>query len=200
LGPLNVVHVAQLTRSTAGESSLELGLLVGLPKGERWEWIIQKCTELGAHWIQPLYTERGDVTIPDTRLDRRLERWRRIAAEATRQCRRSQACHIVPPQSLSEALQALQEPSSLELRVVAAVSSPGGAADSLMGYMTTCAGASIRRATVLVGPEGGLTDAEVKAAMAATFTPVKLGPRVLRTETAAVAACTLLQAVWGDMR
>ncbi|MBH23688.1 MAG: 16S rRNA (uracil(1498)-N(3))-methyltransferase [Myxococcales bacterium] len=197
LGPDLVVRVTGLSRSEAGESPLEIGILVGLPKGERWEWIVQKCTELGASWVQPVYTARGDVVIPDKRLERRLERWRRIAAEATRQCRRSLACDVVPPEPLAEALQGLQSCAEGELRVVAALSDDEGSC----GLLGAPGGQGrVSRALALIGPEGGLTDAEVRLAREAGFAPIGLGPRVLRTETAAVAVCALLQARWGDMR
>jgi 16S rRNA (uracil1498-N3)-methyltransferase len=166
--------------------ALPLWLLVALAKGEKMDLVVQKATELGATRIVPFEGERSVVRLAAEKGRDRAERWRRIAAEAARQCGRADAPELDAPCALAAALEAVPAPF---LRVVF---HPGG--DRLP------AEASPAGAAAVVGPEGGLTDDEVAACEAAGALRVGLGPRVLRAETAAVVAVALLQARYGDLR
>lgn len=180
-----------------GESPLRLGALVGLPKGDRWEWVIQKCTELGVTWLQPVYTARGDVRIPAARLEKRQARWERIAREAARQCRRACAVEVRAPAKLLEVFEGLEPCGGREARLVAAVSA-AGRSSGVLATLSAFEG-ELREVLMLVGPEGGLTEDEVAASRGVGFELVGMGPRVLRTETAAVTLCALVQAGRGDL-
>lgn len=163
------------------ESPLDLWIAVAAPKGEALSWMIQKLTELGANRVTPLLAER---TVSRGTSVKRIERCRRVAAEACKQSGRSHLPAIDPPISLS----ALLETALPATRVLA---SPRG--DSTLP--------AIRPAScvALVGPEGGWTPEEEANALKAGFQPLRMGPRTLRVETAAIAVATLLQWQWGDL-
>lgn len=179
-----VVSVA-LTEQVAGlpDSSLAIHLGQGLSRGERMDWAIQKATELGVTEITPLFTERCEVRLNDERAEKRLAHWRQIAISACEQCGRSTIPVIHPPQAIAEWMQALQADLKLVLHPVAQPLTAHQPPKSL---------------AFLIGPEGGLTEAEVAQAAGAGFLPARLGPRVLRTETAPVVALSVAQQLWGD--
>jgi 16S rRNA (uracil1498-N3)-methyltransferase len=169
------------------ESPLQLLLAQGISRGERMDWVIQKATELGVSRIAPVFTERSVVSLDERQAAKKIQHWRSIAISACEQSGRNRVPEIAAPVGLYDFLQ-------------------GGAFDGtalLLSPRATPRIADIMvadaSATVLIGPEGGLTDIEQEAAATAGFTPVRLGPRVLRTETAAVAALTLLQQKFGDL-
>lgn len=168
------------------ESPLSLTLLQGVSRGERMDWVIQKATELGATRIVPVLTSRSVVRLDETQAQRKLQHWRGIAIAACEQCGRNRIPEVPAPRDFLAAL--APEPAVTRLLL-----SPAGERriEALEGI-----GAGI---SVLIGPEGGLEDAEQEAALAAGFTAVRLGPRVLRTETAAVAALTIIQSHFGDL-
>ena len=168
------------------ESPLSLTLLQGVSRGERMDWVIQKATELGATRIVPVLTSRSVVRLDETQAQRKLQHWRGIAIAACEQCGRNRIPEVPAPRDFLAAL--APEPAVTRLLL-----SPAGERriEALEGI-----GAGI---SVLIGPEGGLEDAEQEAALAAGFTAVRLGPRVLRTETAAVAALTIIQGHFGDL-
>lgn len=177
-------------------------LLQGIARGEKMDWLIQKACELGAARLLPVLTERVIARTAGERADRKTERWRLIAREAARQCGRADELRIEAPMALEAALRA----SSTDEARVRYVAWEGGAhtAPALARVLATGArDAGADRggtaAALLVGPEGGLTEAEVAAAVAAGFQEVSLGPRILRTETAAVVGLTLIQAALGGL-
>jgi len=172
-------------REEAPAASLELALVVALAKGEKMDLVVQKATELGVARVLPFEAERSVVRLDAAKGDERAERWRRIAAEAARQCGRADVPEVRAPSSLDAALAALPPGAR------AVVFHPGG------GALPGPAGAASIAA--VVGPEGGLTDAEVRACEAAGAVRSGLGPRVLRAETAAIVAIALLQARFGDL-
>ncbi|CAM5565518.1 Ribosomal RNA small subunit methyltransferase E OS=Stutzerimonas stutzeri OX=316 GN=CXK95_14540 PE=3 SV=1 [Stutzerimonas stutzeri] len=174
----------ELRQQLAGlpESPLRIHLGQGLSRGERMDWAIQKATELGVAQITPLISERCEVRLNDERADKRLAHWRQIAISACEQCGRSVVPTIHPPQQLGDWL-----PVEAELKLVLhPVAAP------LTSH------AQPRTLAFLIGPEGGLSEHEVEQAQQAGFQAARLGPRVLRTETAPVVALSVAQQLWGD--
>ena len=165
------------------ESSLRIHLGQGLSRGERMDWAIQKATELGVTEITPLFTERCEVRLNDERAQKRLEHWQHIAISACEQCGRSQVPVIHPPQPLKDWQANVQADLKLVLHPVAQPLTKHAAPSTL---------------AFLIGPEGGLTENEVNQAEQHDFQAARLGPRVLRTETAPVVALSVAQQLWGD--
>ncbi len=179
-------------RAIERESPLAITVAQGISRGERMDHVVQKTTELGAAAIVPLLCERGIVRLDDRRAAARLEHWQRVAAGACRQCGRNRLPQIAPINAIEDWLAA--PPAGLRL-----VLTPD-ASDGLTGLARPGSDAmTVTAVTILVGPEGGLSDRETQAVAAAGFRPVRLGPRILRTETAAVAGATALQTLWGDL-
>ncbi|MWV15031.1 16S rRNA (uracil(1498)-N(3))-methyltransferase [Pseudomonas sp. L-22-4S-12] len=165
------------------ESALRVHLGQGLSRGERMDWAIQKATELGASKITPIVSERCEVRLKDERADKRLAHWRQVAISACEQCGRSVLPQINPPVLLADWLQQTEAELKLVLHPVAEPLASHAKPGSL---------------AFLIGPEGGLSDGEVAQAKAAGFHAARLGPRVLRTETAPVVALSVAQQLWGD--
>ncbi|WP_431147217.1 16S rRNA (uracil(1498)-N(3))-methyltransferase [Pseudomonas alvandae] len=175
----------QLDEQFAGqpESPLRIHLGQGLSRGERMDWAIQKATELGVSEITPIFTERCEVRLKDERADKRLLHWRQVAISACEQCGRSTVPVIHPPLLLADWLKQAEAELKLVLHPVA---------DPLVSH------AKPSTLAFLIGPEGGLSDAEVEQAKTAGYHAARLGPRVLRTETAPVVALAVAQQLWGD--
>lgn len=169
--------------SGLAESPLRIHLGQGLSRGERMDWAIQKATELGVAEITPIVSERCEVRLKDERADKRTAHWRQIAISACEQCGRSVLPQINAPIALTEWLQGVEAELKLVLHPVAEPLASHAPPASL---------------AFLIGPEGGLSDAEVEQARAAGFQAARLGPRVLRTETAPVVALSVAQQLWGD--
>lgn len=166
------------------ESPLRTHLGQVMSKGDRMDYAIQKATELGVSAITPLMSERCELRLRgEERADKKLEHWRRVAISACEQCGRNVLPVIHEPMALADWLGAVET----ELKLVLA--------PAVAGQLPATRPAS---AAVLVGPEGGLSEGEIALAQAKGFVPWQLGPRVLRTETAPVAALALLQARFGD--
>lgn len=173
---------------TERESPLPLTLAQGVSRGERMDLVVQKATELGVSHLVPVLTERSVVRLTAQQSDRKVNHWRAIAIAACEQCGRNRLPSVAPPVALKEFLKGGAGAAGTRLLLA-----PEGTAT--FGDVAPPGGA----VTVLIGPEGGLTDEEEQAAVAAGFTALRLGPRVLRTETAAIAALTLLQRQFGDL-
>ena len=171
-------------REAAPAASVEIALVVALAKGEKMDLVVQKATELGVARVLPFEAERSVVRLEPEKGEERAARWGRIAAEAARQCGRADVPEVSPPLPLGRALAAL--PPGTRLLVF----HPGG------GRLEGGGAASM---AAVVGPEGGLTDGEVRACEEAGALRAGLGPRVLRAETAAIVAVALLQARFGDL-
>lgn len=167
------------------ESGLELQLGIALSRGDRMDWVVQKATELGVSSIAPLLSARSEVRLKGDRLEKKLRHWQQIAISACEQCGRNRIPQVLPPQDLESWVKATETDLKLVLHPTADT-----------GDKTTSAPGSI---ALLIGPEGGLANEEVEQATLAGFSPLKLGPRILRTETAPLAAIAILQARWGDM-
>ena len=174
-------------RDEERESPFHLTLAQGISRGERMDWVVQKATELGVSRIAPLFTERSVVHLDEKQAAKKVQHWRAIAIAACEQSGRNQVPEIDAPISLYDLLE------QRTAGAVALLLSPGAA------LRITDVPAAEAGATVLIGPEGGLAQVEQETALRSGFTPVRLGPRVLRTETAAVCALTLLQQKFGDL-
>jgi len=167
------------------ESPLPVRLIQGISKGERMDVTLQKATELGAARISPVTTSRSVVRLDEERAERRHGRWSGILQSACEQCGRN----LIPRlDELKRLDMVLAEPDEGATRIVLA---PEGA----------CRLAELPRPaslTVLIGPEGGLSDEEIETALKHGYTAVRLGPRILRTETAGLALLAAAQTLWGD--
>lgn len=170
------------------ESPLAIRLIQGVSRGERMDFVVQKATELGVHRISPVITHHSVVRLDGERAGRRLAHWTRIARNACEQCGRTRVPLVDQPAPLAEAL---ADDGAADCRLLL---HPG--ADASLGEGRPAPGG----VDLLIGPEGGLSDEERAAASNAGFRPLSLGPRILRTETAALAAVALLQAEWGDLQ
>jgi 16S rRNA (uracil1498-N3)-methyltransferase len=174
-------------REPAPESALSIRLLQGIGRGERMDLVIQKATELGVAAIVPVLSARSVVRLSGDRAARRRAHWQSVAIGACEQCGRATLPAIIEPCGLDEALAQLPADGPRLLPDPAAAAGLAG---------RPAPGPAL---TLLIGPEGGLDEAEIRAAGAAGFQRVRLGPRVLRTETAAIAAIALVQGLWGDL-
>jgi 16S rRNA (uracil1498-N3)-methyltransferase len=170
------------------ESPLAVDLLQGVARGERMDLVVQKATELGVARILPVLAGRSVVRLDARQAQRKQAHWQAIAISACEQCGRSRVPVIVLPRSLAESLAEEGLPAG---RFMLAP----GAPVALNALAPGTAGVAL-----LIGPEGGLTDAERAAASQAGFEPRALGPRILRTETAALVALVVLQSASGDLR
>lgn len=169
------------------ESPLAIVLVQGVSRGERMDLVVQKATELGVRRIVPVITERTVVRLDARQADSRVRHWRGIAIAACEQCGRNRLPEIAAPLPLAALL---AQPSADALRLVL---SPAG---TLRVRELQPGSAGVE---VLIGPEGGLSESEHGAALAAAFAPLRLGPRILRTETAAIAALAALAQQCGDL-
>lgn len=174
-------------RAVERESALAVTLVQGISAGEKMDFTVQKAAELGVAAVQPLACERSTGRVSGERAELKRAHWRRVAVSACEQCGRNRIPEVHPVRSLAEycrtpapeGVRLLLSPRA-ELRL-------GAAAARAAGPVTLAA-----------GPEAGFTDAEEAALAGAGFTPVRIGPRVLRTETAAIAALAALQALAGE--
>jgi 16S rRNA (uracil1498-N3)-methyltransferase len=175
-------------REDASGAAVPIALLFALAKGEKNELVVQKATELGVVALLPFSAERSIVRLDPAKGEARAGRWRKIAAEAARQCGRADVPDVAPPAPLGLALARLTPGTALFAFDVAGA--PLSSVDE---------GGPPPALAAVVGPEGGLTPAEVRACEDAGAVRASLGPRVLRAETAAIVAVALLQARFGDL-
>jgi len=167
------------------ESPLDIHLGQVISKGEKMEFVIQKATELGVKRLTPLFSERGVVHLKQERLEKKQEHWQKIAIHAAEQCGRTFVPTIEKPILLTEWVFHRQESTRLILDPLAS-----------RGLSTVNV---LNPIALLIGPEGGFPEEEIEYALNHTFTALRLGPRILRTETAALAALTALQCQAGDL-
>lgn len=178
---------------TERESPLRLTLLQGVSRGERMDVIVQKATELGVTRIQPLLTEHSVVKLDDALAAKRRTHWQAIAIGACEQCGRNRLPTVETPLEMGRWLAALPASTGGVRRLVLAP----GASHSLGALARAASSNDVWQ--LLIGPEGGLSDGELRDAASRGFVAVSLGPRVLRTETAPLAALALLQGLLGDL-
>ncbi|GAB3349177.1 16S rRNA (uracil(1498)-N(3))-methyltransferase [Lysobacter tyrosinilyticus] len=170
------------------ESSLRLVLLQGVARGEKMDLILQKATELGVASIAPLWSQRSEVKLDGARAEKRLAHWRGVVASACEQCGRARVPEVAAPVSLAAAVDAL---AAGGLRLIL---DPEG--ELALSQLSAQADTTV---VLAVGPEGGWSPTDREQLRAAGFQGMKLGPRILRTETAGLAAIAALQSRLGDL-
>jgi 16S rRNA (uracil1498-N3)-methyltransferase len=179
----SLVYVCELQRIPLEEPKIRLILAVALIKSSKFEWILQKATELGVHEIIPLKTRFSEIEIPGGKLTLRLERWDRIIREASKQCRRSTAPRIRAPQAFADLLSAENFSSCSKFLFY----------EKAREAWRPDQGVLSEQVVVCIGPEGGWDADEIERAREAGCRVCSLGPWVLRAETAAIAAVSVLQ-------
>ncbi|MBI4522780.1 MAG: 16S rRNA (uracil(1498)-N(3))-methyltransferase [Deltaproteobacteria bacterium] len=173
------------------ESSLQVTLAQALGKGEKMDWVVEKSTELGVASIVP-FISRHTVPRPDARkIQARLERWKRIALSATKQCGRTQVPVVL---ELADFHDLVSGSWDCELKLFLWEREPAHGLAQVREEKTR-----LKSLLLVIGPEGGFSPEEVSKALASGFASVRLGQRILRTETAALAALSIAQYLWGDM-
>lgn len=184
-------RIEALSPLPANEPPVALHLAAAVPKGERWDWLLEKATELGVTEIHPVSTGRTVAHVPAERAGAKVERWRQRLVAAAKQCERGRVPRVEPPLELGDFCSGLGARGPGEVRVVLAERSgaPGPRQE----------GPAPSRVVLAVGPEGGWEPGELRRLEGAGFSPLGLGPRVLRAETAAVAGLCLVQSRWGDL-
>ena len=180
----SVVILGQKIESQ-NESPLEITLLQGISRGERMDYALQKAVELGVSKVIPVITERCNVQLSNGRAEKRLSHWQGVMVSACEQSGRSVLPELMDVMPLEEAKMINQQSSRLVLDPLAK-----------QGFTTL---EKQQQITLLIGPEGGLSEQEVQLLTEQGYQTVNFGPRILRTETAAVAAIAVIQTLWGDL-
>ena len=174
---------------TTTESPLKVHLVQGISRGERMDFVIQKATELGVKRISPVFTEYGVVKLDKRRAQKRREHWQGVATSACEQSGRVRPPLIDVPIDLNSWFGAGAKEADTDL-----VLQPGAATP------LSAIASPVTKVCLLVGPEGGFSDTEYDDATVAGFQAVSLGPRILRTETAALTSIAVAQSLWGDLQ
>jgi len=187
MGRSDVRVVVGEHRAAECEAACQVHLAVGMPANERMDWLVEKATELGVHRITPLMTERSVIRLTGERAEKKQAHWQAVAASASEQCGRNR----VPVIDMPERLDAWLARQAAQADMVHGVLSLHASTQPLHVLRDGVAG-SAKSWVLLNGPEGGLTDAEDAAARGKGFVALSLGERVLRAETAALGALTLL--------
>lgn len=191
LEPKGVVCRILSDVTSPSPSTVSITLGQGLPKAEKFDWVVQKATELGVSDIVPLITDRVVPALSGPRAARKVDRWERLAREACKQCGRATVPHLRPPTPLEVFFASCQ---GAELKLVLWE----GEETRLLRRVLATSG-RVASVAVVVGPEGGLTPQEVARGEAYGFVATGLGKRILRTETAGVVVVALLQFRFGDL-
>jgi len=173
----------------AVESPLKIHLVQGVSRGDRMDFVVQKATELGVKRITPVLTEYGVVKLDAQRAEKRREHWQKVANSACEQSGRTRLPLVDTPLPLKHWFG--EKPASVDAELILTPGAPVALAATPAPQTKVC---------VLVGPEGGFSDIEHEDAALAGFRAVSLGPRVLRTESAAIATLAVLQSLWGDFK
>lgn len=171
------------------EQPIQIYLLQGLPKGDKLEWVIQKGVELGVYCVMPIAMERSVSVLTPEKAGKKQQRWQAIAQEAGKQCRRNHIPEVCAPQKLEQALAGL--PKDCKIVVPWEEEQSTGMGDFLQGSPSPVA--------IVIGPEGGISQKEIEVIRRFGGKTVTMGPRIMRTETAAIAAMTMVAYAWGDL-
>jgi 16S rRNA (uracil1498-N3)-methyltransferase len=202
-GVIETVRGARVTasvgaaRSIDRESPFQLTLVQCVPRGDRMDFIVQKATELGVARIVPVLSQRSVVRLDESQAASKQAHWHAVAVSACEQCGRNRLPSVEPPQPLLRYLGSLA-PADTD-RMLRLVLEPERARRTQPGERSVVSGARASAAQIAIGPEGGFAPDELDAFDLSAFSRMALGPRVLRTETAAIAAIVVLQAQFGDM-
>lgn len=183
----DVIAKVLASQTIENESPLNITLLQGISSGDRMDYTIQKAVELGVNTIQPISTERSVVKLSQERAQKRLEHWQNIVISACEQSGRAFVPQVLSPISLSNWL--AENPQGNATRILL---NPIGA------LKVAALAKPIDQIQLLIGAEGGLSKGEIDAATSQGFQSILLGPRILRTETAALTAMASMQILWGD--
>lgn len=181
---------------TVVESPLRLTLAQALVKGEKFDLVVQKATELGVSRILPVITEHCEIRISEERSEQRLQRWQRISLGAIKQSGRRRLVEIDQPVRFQQFCRGLQGEPAL---IFSEKAGPEKSGSEKEGRGLPPLAVQDSGLTVVIGPEGGWSDDEIELATSSGLIPVHLGPRILRTETAAITAVTLAQYYYGDL-
>jgi len=173
------------------ESPLQLTLGQALIKNDKFDWVVQKSVELGVTRIAPLITDHCDIRRAEGRTENRLARWRRIALEAVKQCGRRTLVEISEPVGFPEFCHSITDDPQTTLKLL--FSERGGR------RLSDNDGIVPRSIVIVIAPEGGWSDGELEIASRSSFDFISLGRRILRSETAAIAATALTQNLFGDL-
>ncbi|MGI1679317.1 MAG: 16S rRNA (uracil(1498)-N(3))-methyltransferase [Cellvibrionaceae bacterium] len=171
------------------DSKLHSHLAIGISRGDKMDYVLQKATELGVSKITPLFTERTEVKLSGERLQKKMQHWQQVIVSACEQSQRNILPTLLPPISLTDFF---SETKNTENELCRLILHPG---ESNFSIQTSPIQTN---AVLLVGPEGGFSEYEIKEAEKNKFKTWVLGPRILRTETAPLAALSVLQQLWGD--
>ena len=182
------VQVTSTGIDVASESPLRITLAQGVARGEKMDWIVQKATELGVHEIVPLITERTEVKLDAERAQRRVAHWQAVVIAACEQSGRAVVPKVAPPVKLADWLARLGDDAGVRLSL-----------DPQSTLVARTLDLDRLTATLIVGPEGGLAKNDLDQLAEAGFRGLRLGPRILRTETAGIAAISALQTLFGDL-
>lgn len=166
-------------------SPVQIELAIGISKGDRFDWVLQKATELGVSKITPLFTSRCEIKLSGERLSKKMAGWQKTVIGACEQCQRNELPELAEPLNIDDFI----SQADAELKFVLHHRSEHSLSNDTPPQSVV----------ILVGPEGGLSDEEILDAESNGFTPLKFGNRVLRTETAPVAALSVMQYLWGDL-
>lgn len=186
------IKIKIVDKNKSKETKPFITLFQGLPKGEKFDWIIQKSTELGVSRIVPVITQRAVVNIPTSKLQSRKQRWNKIAKEAAKQSMRIVIPEVEEPWNFDTSL---EEIKNHQLSIIPWEQEKGVYLKEILRQINGC----VTKVAVFIGPEGGFAPEEVDKATKLGAVPVSLGPRILRTETAAIAVCSILMYELGDM-
>jgi 16S rRNA (uracil1498-N3)-methyltransferase len=181
-----VIVVINTAQELSRESPLTIHLGQAISKGDRMEWVMQKSVELGVSRITPLITERCVVKLDKERMLKKVQQWQAIVIAACEQCGRN----IVPIVQAPVPLEFFLQGTHAQLKLMLHTQGTKNWRDYVQGQTEMA---------LIIGPEGGFSDSEVTLAFNLNFLPLSLGPRILRTETAAISALSVLQAVSGDL-
>ncbi len=186
-GEIDIIRSYQVNN----ESPLKTTLALGLTKGEKMDWVVEKATELGVHTVVPFVSRYTIPKLDERKMSQRSERWQKIALSAAKQCGRVRIPEIM---ALTDFRDLLGPVWRDKLRLLFWEKECQHGLLELKETRT-----SIGEVVVMIGPEGGFSAPEAALALEHGFKPVRLGPRILRAETAAVAALSAVQLLWGDL-
>ncbi len=186
------VTVSIISRSeSTSEPLIQVILAQSILKDRKMDRLVRQLTELGmTHWY-PFFSNRSIPRPDEKRLEARMKRWKKIATESLKQCRRGKIPHIAPPCTMTQLLEFGKE---CDLKIIFWEKSA-----ALLSPSIAKGGRDVKRILLMLGPEGGFSSEEIKKAESHGFVTASLGPRILTAETAPLAACSIIQYLFGDM-